>query len=98
MSRVRRTPRRTRTVGGADVRDDSGRAPARDRRGSAGERSLWESLDPHVSGAYANFLAGATDEDVAAVYPTETYQRLAAVKDGYDPHNLFSGNHNIRPS
>ncbi len=58
---------------------------------------LWESLAPHVSGAYANFLSGATDEDVAAVYPTETYQRLAAVKDRYDPHNLFAGNHNVRP-
>jgi FAD/FMN-containing dehydrogenase len=58
---------------------------------------LWESLAPHVSGAYANFLSGATDEDVAAVYPTETYQRLAAVKDRYDPHNLFTGNHNVRP-
>ena len=58
---------------------------------------LWESLAPHVSGAYANFLTDATDEDVAAVYPTETYQRLAAVKDRYDPHNLFSGNHNVRP-
>jgi len=58
---------------------------------------LWESLAPHVSGAYANFLTGATDEDVAAVYPTETYQRLAAVKDRYDPHNLFAGNHNVRP-
>jgi FAD/FMN-containing dehydrogenase len=58
---------------------------------------LWESLGPHVDGAYANFLTAATDEDVAAVYPTETYQRLAAVKGRYDPDNLFAGNHNVRP-
>jgi FAD/FMN-containing dehydrogenase len=59
--------------------------------------ALWERLAPHVSGAYANFLASATEEDVAAVYPPETYRRLAAVKRQYDPGNLFAGNHNVRP-
>jgi FAD/FMN-containing dehydrogenase len=58
---------------------------------------LWESLGPHVSGAYANFLSGVTDEDVAAVYPAETYRRLAAVKHRYDPDNLLAGNLNVRP-
>jgi FAD/FMN-containing dehydrogenase len=58
---------------------------------------LWESLGPHVSGAYANFLSGATAEDVAAVYPVQTYRRLAAVKHRYDPDNLFAGNLNVRP-
>ena len=60
--------------------------------------AIWARLASHVSGAYANFLASATDEDVAAVYPTETYQRLAAVKSQYDPGNLFRGNHNVRPA
>ncbi|MEV0151341.1 MULTISPECIES: FAD-binding oxidoreductase [unclassified Nonomuraea] len=59
--------------------------------------AIWGRLAPHVDGAYANFLASATEEDVAAVYPTRTYQRLAAVKRRYDPGNLFAGNHNIRP-
>jgi FAD/FMN-containing dehydrogenase len=59
--------------------------------------AIWRRLAPHVSGAYANFLASATEEDVAAVYPAPTYQRLAAVKRQYDPGNLFAGNHNIRP-
>jgi FAD/FMN-containing dehydrogenase len=58
---------------------------------------LWDELGPHVSGAYANFLTSATDEDVARVYPAETYQRLASVKQAYDPHNLFAGNYNVRP-
>src|SRR5262249_42892796 len=61
------------------------------------DEALWESLGPHVDGAYANFLPTAADEDVAAVYPTETYQRLAEVKRRYDPDNLFAGNHNVRP-
>jgi FAD/FMN-containing dehydrogenase len=58
---------------------------------------IWEKLGPHVSGAYANFLTTATDDDVAAVYPAETYERLAAVKRRYDPNNLFAHNHNVRP-
>ena len=59
--------------------------------------AIWEKLAPHVNGAYANFLSSATEEDVAAVYPTEVYNRLAAVKRQYDPGNLFARNHNVRP-
>ena len=59
--------------------------------------SLWARLAPHVAGAYSNFQTGATDDDVAAVYPAETYRRLAEVKRRYDPENLFAGNHNVRP-
>jgi FAD/FMN-containing dehydrogenase len=59
--------------------------------------TIWARLAPHVNGTYANFLASSTQEDVAAIYPPETYQRLAAVKRRYDPGNLFARNHNIRP-
>ena len=59
--------------------------------------AIWARLAPHANGAYANFLASATEDDVAAVYPAETYQRLAAVKREYDPGNLFARNHNVRP-
>jgi FAD/FMN-containing dehydrogenase len=59
--------------------------------------AIWGRLAPHVNGAYANFLASASEEDVAAIYPSETYQRLAAVKRRYDPGNLFARNHNVRP-
>ncbi|MHA7984995.1 FAD-binding oxidoreductase [Rathayibacter sp. CAU 1779] len=59
--------------------------------------AMWERLAPYVDGAYVNFLSGASDADVAAVYPRETYERLAAVKGVYDPENLFSRTHNVRP-
>ena len=59
--------------------------------------TIWARLAPHLNGAYANFLALATAEEVSAIYPAETYQRLAAVKRQYDPDNLFARNHNIRP-
>ncbi|MFI9574113.1 FAD-binding oxidoreductase [Microbispora rosea] len=59
--------------------------------------ALWAGLAPHVGGAYGNFLASAGEEDVAAVYPPRTYERLAAVKRQWDPGNLFARNHNVRP-
>lgn len=59
--------------------------------------AAWDKLAPHVTGAYANFLATATEQDVAAIYPGPTYRRLAEVKRGYDPANLFAANHNIAP-
>lgn len=59
--------------------------------------AVWERIRPHVNGAYANFLTSAAEEDVAAIYPPHTYERLATLKRRYDPGNLFAGNHNIRP-
>ena len=59
--------------------------------------AIWGRLAPHVNGLYANFLASATEEDVAAIYPVGTYERLVAVKRQYDPGNLFARNHNVRP-
>jgi FAD/FMN-containing dehydrogenase len=59
---------------------------------------IWETLAPHVTGAYANFLTDATEKEVSAVYPSETYQRLAAVKQRFDPGNLFARNLNVRPA
>jgi FAD/FMN-containing dehydrogenase len=63
-----------------------------------GLTALWARLAPHADGAYSNFLGTTTDDDVAAVYPAATYERLAAVKRRYDPSNLFAGNHNVRPA
>lgn len=62
-----------------------------------GLQALWRALAPHVEGAYANFLSTATVEDVAAIYPGRTYQRLAEIKDRYDPGNLFARNHSVDP-
>jgi FAD/FMN-containing dehydrogenase len=59
--------------------------------------AIWDRLAPHTFGAYANFLSGTAESDIAAVYPEKTYERLAAVKRAYDPENLFRANHNVRP-
>jgi FAD/FMN-containing dehydrogenase len=47
--------------------------------------AIWSRLAPHVSGAYANFLASATEEDVAAIYPTETLHRCCGPWQSHSP-------------
>ena len=44
------------------------------------------------------FSADAGDERVRLTYGEEKYARLVALKDKYDPENLFRLNQNIKPS
>ncbi|GAA4451629.1 FAD-binding oxidoreductase [Phytohabitans houttuyneae] len=73
------------------VQLDSGEA------GAEAFAGLWRAVGPMTRGAYGNFLTTATADDVATMYPDATYRRLAAVKEVYDPTNLFSHNHNVPP-
>jgi FAD/FMN-containing dehydrogenase len=52
----------------------------------------------HASGAYGNVLSGEGADGVRCAYPPGKLARLTAVKDTYDPHNVFHLNHNIQPS
>ena len=38
-----------------------------------------------------------SEESVRAGFSGGKYERLAALKEQWDPENLFSGNHNIAP-
>jgi FAD/FMN-containing dehydrogenase len=77
----------------------------REAPGEAGEvekhrawtEAAWHMLKPHATGAYVNFLGDEGEEAVREAYPPGTYARLAAVKQRYDPTNLFKGNRNIPP-
>jgi FAD/FMN-containing dehydrogenase len=61
-------------------------------------RSTWYALHPHsAGGSYINFMEDEGQDRVAASY-RDNYARLAAIKDRYDPDNLFRVNQNIRPS
>ena len=60
-----------------------------------------EATRPFQTGdTYVNFmeLDGASPERVKAAYAPEDYERLVALKDHYDPRNLFRFNRNIAPS
>jgi FAD/FMN-containing dehydrogenase len=53
--------------------------------------------DASTGRAYVNFL-GDGQQTARSLYGPETYARLAALKDEYDPTNLFRLNQNIEPA
>jgi FAD/FMN-containing dehydrogenase len=62
-------------------------------------KTYWEAVHPYdMGGAYSNFMMD--DEGDARVKATygDNYKRLAALKQKYDPANLFRVNQNIRPA
>lgn len=74
--------------------------PENDGRQIEWTRSFWQAIRPFSSGgSYVNFLSQDEDQSrVQAAYGSkEKYQRLVALKNKYDPTNLFRMNHNIEP-
>jgi FAD/FMN-containing dehydrogenase len=54
-----------------------------------------------TGGVYVNYLGQEADEGaerLKAAYGPEKYQRLVALKNQYDPTNLFRLNQNIKPT
>jgi FAD/FMN-containing dehydrogenase len=49
-------------------------------------------------GAYVNFLGDEGEARVRDAYPGATWDRLAKIKDRYDPTNLFRLNQNVPPA
>ena len=64
-------------------------------------RELWQALRPYATGGvYVNDIGREADEgadQVRAAYGAN-YQRLAELKQKYDPTNLFRHNQNIKPA
>jgi hypothetical protein len=60
-------------------------------------RDGWAALQPHSSGVYANFISDEGAAGVEAAYGRRL-TRLEALKDRYDPSNLFRHNANVQPS
>jgi FAD/FMN-containing dehydrogenase len=66
-------------------------------------RDFWTAMQPHASGGhYVNFLGFEEGAELRAQsresYLPATWERLVALKDRWDPGNLFRLNHNIPPS
>jgi FAD/FMN-containing dehydrogenase len=49
-------------------------------------------------GVYINFVAEPSESAIESGFGSDNYARLVAVKDKYDPDNLFRSNTNIPPS
>jgi len=72
--------------------------PANTEAISAWAKEYWEALHPHsAGGAYVNFMMEEGEDRVKATYGSN-YERLAAIKQKYDPRNLFRVNQNIKPA
>jgi FAD/FMN-containing dehydrogenase len=72
--------------------------PAEDEARMTAARRSAAALDEFASGAYVNTLSDEGNEGVRRAYPPAKLARLTAVKDAYDPGNVFHLNQNIRPS
>ena len=72
--------------------------PAETSANTRWAKESWERLKPHATGGvYVNFLAETDIESVRSAYGTESFQRLVAIKERFDPANFFRATHNIPP-
>ena len=102
--RRRGAPRRTRTTRAFSYRDANWAEvivgvdpdPANAPTITTWCKDYFDALHPYsAGGAYVNFMMEEGQERVQAAF-RDNYDRLAAVKDKYDPANLFRVNQNIR--
>jgi FAD/FMN-containing dehydrogenase len=62
-------------------------------------RGYADALAPSATGGYVNYLGDdASSTDVAEAYGRSRYERLVALKDEYDPTNMFRFNQNVLPT
>jgi len=71
--------------------------PAEDQPRMSAARRYAGAVEPFASGVYVNALADEGQAGIQRAYGADKVARLAALKDRYDPENVFHLNHNIRP-
>jgi FAD/FMN-containing dehydrogenase len=70
---------------------------AEDRPRMSAARRYAGAVEPFASGVYVNALGDEGQAGIQRAYGADKLARLAALKDRYDPENVFHLNHNIRP-
>ncbi|MHB1233332.1 MAG: FAD-binding oxidoreductase [Burkholderiales bacterium] len=72
--------------------------PSESQRNIAWTREFCAAIEPcSIAGAYVNFLGEEGQERTRSAY-RESYARLVALKNNYDPSNFFRLNQNIEPT
>jgi len=72
--------------------------PAESEKHIQWTRDFWEAMQPFASEAvYVNYLGMEGEDRIKAAYSPAKYERLVALKNKYDPTNLFQLNANIKP-
>jgi FAD/FMN-containing dehydrogenase len=72
--------------------------PSADEQNAAWVREYYEALRPHsLNGGYVNFSAADEQNRVSETY-RDNLDRLAQLKQRYDPHNVFRLNQNVTPA
>ena len=72
--------------------------PAADDNRMALARRTAAAFAPFARGQYVNTLSDEGPEGVRRAYPPAKLARLTALKNKYDPENVFHLNNNVRPS
>ncbi|MGH3134642.1 MAG: FAD-binding oxidoreductase [Gaiellaceae bacterium] len=73
--------------------------PAEDDRHIEWTRAVSRAMEPYaVSGLPLNFTVDRGEDRIRSTFGEDKYARLVALKDRYDPDNVFRNNANIRPS
>ncbi|HSF14862.1 MAG TPA: FAD-binding oxidoreductase [Vicinamibacteria bacterium] len=74
-------------------------APNEEKTHIAWTRTAHEAMERFATGGvYVNYLGEEGQDRVRAAYGDAKYRRLVALKDKYDPENLFRCNQNIQPT
>jgi hypothetical protein len=72
--------------------------PANKDRIISWAKAYWNALHPFsAGGAYVNFMMEEGHDRITATY-RDNYEHLVAIKNKYDPTNLFRVNQNIKPA
>ncbi len=73
--------------------------PEEDGRQIAWTRAFWEAIQPFAAhSVYVNNLGEEGSDRVREAYTPTKWARLAALKNSYDPSNVFRLNQNISPN